>query len=228
MIAKICVSIPPQTTAEALNLIEKAENQHADLIEVRLDYLKEYEHLRDIAQCAKTPLIATNKTTKCQGRFSGSEAQRQKTLLDAVKHGFEYVDVEVSTPKLKSVVKSYRELGAKSIVSFHNYNETPSLAQLRRILAREAASEADVYKIVTTARLVGDNLTVLDFVSRACSKDVKLVCFCMGELGKPSRLLAPVFGAFFTYASLESGRETANGQLTIQEIRTAYGVLGIK
>lgn len=228
MTAKICISIPPQTTSEALDLIKKAESQRADFIEVRLDYLKEYDRLRDIALCANTPLIATNKTTECQGRFSGSEAERQKTLRDAARHGFEYVDVDVSTPKLKSVIENYRELGAKSIVSFHDYNETPSVAQLKEILRKEVAGKSDVCKIVTTAKLVSDNLTVLDFLSKASRKDVKLVCFCMGELGKPSRLLSPIFGAFFTYASLESGKKTANGQLAVQEMRTAYDALGIQ
>jgi 3-dehydroquinate dehydratase len=49
----------------------------------------------------------------------------------------------------------------------------------------------------------------------------------MGELGKPSRFLSPIFGAFFTIASFERGKETASGQLTIQEMKTAYHALGL-
>jgi len=55
-----------------------------------------------------------------------------------------------------------------------------------------------------------------------------LACCAMGELGKPSRLLSPVFGAFFTFASLDEKRRTANGQLTIQEMRRTYEALGLK
>jgi 3-dehydroquinate dehydratase len=50
----------------------------------------------------------------------------------------------------------------------------------------------------------------------------------MGQLGKPSRLMSPVFGAFFTIASIEAGRRTASGQLTIREMRTLYKALGLK
>jgi len=224
---KICVSVPPQTVTEALDLIEKAENQHADFIEVRLDSLKKHNQLADIANCSTTPLIATNRSTKCQGKFLGSETERKKILMDAAKSGFEYVDIELSIPKLKNLVSNMREIGAKPIVSFHDFNETPSSTQLNKILEKEIASEADVCKIVTTARFVEDNLTALDFVSKAC-KNAKIVCFAMGELGKPSRLLSPVFGAFFTIASLESGKKTAQGQLTIQEMRSAYEALGLK
>jgi len=224
---KICVSIPPQTVTEALELIKKAENQNADFIEVRLDSLKKHNQLADITHCSNTPLIATNRSTKCQGKFLGSETERQKILLDAAKNGFEYVDVELSTPKLKNIIRNLREMGAKPIVSFHDLNKTPNLTQLNKILKKEIASGANICKIVTTARFVEDNLTVLDFVSKAC-KTARIVCFCMGEIGKPSRLLSPVFGALFTLASLESERKTAPGQLSIQEMRSAYEALGLK
>ncbi len=55
---------------------------------------------------------------------------------------------------------------------------------------------------MTTAKTIEDNLTLLDFVSKA-SRRAKIVCFAMGEQGKISRLLSPMFGAFFTFASLE-------------------------
>jgi len=224
---KICVSVPPKTVAEALNLIEKAENQHADFIEVRLDSLKKHKELADIAHCSNTPLIATNRSPECQGKFLGSENERKKILHDAARNGFEYVDVELSTSGLEEIVGNLHGMGIKAIVSFHDFNETPSSSQLNDVLRREIKSEADVCKIVTTARFMEDNLTVLDFVSKA-SKSARIVCFSMGELGKPSRLLSPVFGAFFTIASLESGRKTASGQLTIQEMRTVYEALGLE
>jgi len=224
---KICVSVPPQTVAEALDLVERAENQRADFIEIRLDSLKKHKGLADIAHCCNTPLIATIRSTRCQGKFLGSENERKKILLDAARNGFEYVDVELSTPRLKKIVGNLRGIGAKLIISFHNFDETPSSSQLNEILRREIDNGADVYKIITTARLVEDNLTVLDFVSKA-SKSASIVCFSMGELGKPSRLLSPVFGAFFTIASLETGRRTASGQLTIREMRTLYKALGLK
>jgi 3-dehydroquinate dehydratase len=50
----------------------------------------------------------------------------------------------------------------------------------------------------------------------------------MGELGRVSRLLSPLFGGYFTFASLERGSETAAGQMTIQEMKSAYELLGLK
>jgi 3-dehydroquinate dehydratase-1 len=224
---QVCVSVPPKTVEEAFDLIEEAEAQHADLIEVRLDSLTNHARIAEIPRCSKTPLIATNKSMEHHGKFSGSEDERQKILVDAARNGFEYVDVDLSTPNMRELVGNLHEAGAKTIVSFHDFDRTPELSRLNKVLEEEIAWGADVCKIVTTANQVEDNLTTLNFVSKA-SKKAKIVCFAMGELGKPSRLLSPVFGAFFTFASLDEKRKTAKGQLTIQEMRRAYELLGLR
>jgi 3-dehydroquinate dehydratase type I len=224
---KVCVSVPPKTVEEAFDLIEEAEAQHADFIEVRLDSLKNHARIAEIPRCSKTPLIATNKSIEYHGKFSGSEDERQKILVDAARNGFEYVDVDLFTPNMRELIANLREAGAKPIVSFHDFDTTLELSRLNIVLEEEIALGAEVCKIVTTANQVEDNLTTLNFVSEA-SKKAKIVCFAMGELGKPSRLLSPVFGAFFTFASIDEKRKTAKGQLTIQEMRRAYELLGLR
>ena len=226
MTSRICVSILPKNNVEALNLIEKAEAAKADFVEVRLDCLEISRKLSDISASTKIPLIATNKLQSENGCFSGTESERQQTLLNAAKNGFEYVDVDLSSPKHKDTISQLKLLEAKPIVSFHKFDGALGVSAMEKILDEEIASGAYVCKIVTTAKQVEDNLPALSFISFASSK-AKLVCFCMGEDGKISRLLSPQFGAFFTFASLEQGSETAAGQMTISEMRSAYALLGI-
>jgi 3-dehydroquinate dehydratase type I len=220
--ARICVSILPKTVPEALRLIEKAEVAHTDFIEVRIDRLEDclenHRGLADLAAHGKTPKIATDKSSR-------TETEQREMLLSAAKSGFEYVDAELSTPQLKDLVKELKALGAKPIVSFHKFDGSLNVSELNSVLEREISSGAEVCKIVTTAKQMEDNLTTLNFIS-AASRKTKLVCFCMGELGKVSRLLSPLFGGFFTFASLELGKETAVGQMTIQEMKAAYEILG--
>lgn len=225
MTIKICVSILPENLNEATRFIERAESHKADFIEVRLDRLKKYNKLSDIAKCSKVPLIATNRPIQQQGKFSGSETKRKQTLLNAAKGDFEYVDLELSALG-ESITRKICDAGAKLIVSFHDFNKTPSLPQMNKILEQEISSGADICKIVTMAKSIEDSLTTLNFVSKA-HKRTKVVCFAMGPLGKPSRLLSPLFGAFFTIASLDRERETAPGQLTVQEMKLIYQTLGL-
>jgi 3-dehydroquinate dehydratase type I len=224
---RVCVAVPPKTVDEAFTLIKQADAQHADLIEIRLDSLTNNDHIAEIPCYSKTPLIATNKSLENHGAFVGNETERQKILLDAANNGFTYVDVDLGTPNQAELIHGLREAGAKVIVSYHDFEQTPSLAKLEKILDEEVALGADVCKIITTANTVEDNATAITFVSKA-SKKTKIVCFAMGDLGVTSRFLSPVFGAFFTFASIDEKRKTAKGQLSIQEMRKAYQLLGQK
>lgn len=225
MTPRICVSILPKTVEGALRLIEQADDAHADLIEVRLDCLQDYSRLADVSAHVKTPKIATCKLQSGHGKFSGTITEQEQMLRIAAKSGFEYVDVDLANSKIKGITEELKQIGVKPIVSFHDFTGTARTAELNRVLDKEISGGAEVCKIITTAKHVEDNLTVLNFTSAACSK-AKIVCFAMGETGKVSRLLSPLFGGYFTFASLERGNETASGQLTIKEMKTAYELLG--
>ena len=225
MTVKICVSIMPKSLTEVLKLIEKCEKHGADFIEVRLDCFADFKGLKDIAGCTETPLIATIRPSKCGGKFSGKK-QRVKILSDIASSWFEYADFELDFPGLKIVVENLRGLDVKPIISFHDFERTPKKEELRRILKSEIEAGADVCKIVTTAQSLQDNLTLLQFLYDEGKKS-KIVCFAMGPLSKPSRLLSPIYGGYFTIASLERGMETAAGQMTIEEMKAAYKALGV-
>ena len=225
MTIRICVSILPKNTAEALNLIKSAEEAKADLIEVRLDRIDVTTDLKAFIQNAKIPLIATHKLTSENGFSSASETERQQSLLNAAQNGFEYVDVDLSSPNRQEIIEKLKQLGAKIIVSYHKFDGALSRSAMEKVLEHEVACGANVCKIVMAAEKIEDNLEVLNFVS-SHSGNVKLVCFCMGEEGKVSRLISPMFGAFFTFACLEQGSETAKGQMSIGEMKAAYELLG--
>jgi 3-dehydroquinate dehydratase type I len=224
MTPNICVSIKPKNIQEALTLIGKAETAKADFIEVRLDNLGTKLNLGDLSASTKIPLIATNKLLNENGNFTGTPTQRYQTLINAAKNGFQYVDLDLSFTGLEKQIADLKTFGVKIIVSFHKFDCAFSSQEMQDILNKEKYSGADVCKIIGTAKQVQDNLTVLNFISENSVK-TQLVCFCMGEYGRISRLLSPVFGAFFTFAALTQGSETAPGQISINEMKTAYSLL---
>jgi len=78
---------------------------------------------------------------------------------------------------------------------------------------------------VTTAHSPGDNVTMLELIAR--HRHLSMVSFAMGPLGMISRVLAPLTGARFVYASLAVGSEAAPGQLTVGDLRSMYETLGV-
>jgi 3-dehydroquinate dehydratase type I len=224
---KVCVSISSTDTPELLGRAQRAERLSADLVEVRLDKLRSYHGLGKIARAVERPIIGTNRPLSEKGSFDRSEAERLKILMLAVEGGFQYVDLELTTSRLDRVIKAFREKGAKIILSHHDYFRTPDPAKLGSTLTQLQKFKPDVCKIVTTAQIPEDNLTVLGLL-KANHQNSPLVSFAMGQAGVWSRLLAPFYGAHFTYASLEKGLETAPGQSTIAELRRIYEMLGVE
>jgi len=224
---RICVSILPRNLIEALDLIEKAENSKADFIEVRFDLLKEAINPSELVKSTKIPLIATNKLQSENGFFLGSEIDRQRILFAAAKNDFSYVDIDFMSPLRDETVKTLKDFHVKSIVSYHNFHQVLPVSKMEKILDEQINIGANICKIILTANEIEDNFSVLSFVSFASIK-AKIVCFCMGKHGKISRVLSPALGGFFTFASLDSGSETANGQMSIREMQTVYNMLGIQ
>jgi 3-dehydroquinate dehydratase-1 len=138
--ARICVSILPKNNLEALNLIKQAETAEADFIEVRLDCLETSRNLKELTESTKIPLIATNKLENEHGFFSGTDKQRQQTLLEAAKNGFQYVDVDLSSSLHQETHLKLKELGAKPIVSFHKFDGALKICRNGRSPAKGSGS----------------------------------------------------------------------------------------
>lgn len=209
-----------------LNVLKQLEQYDPDLCEIRLDLLTSTSSLGEIRRGTKRPIIATNRRRGDGGFFKGAEAARMETLIQAAQDGFDYADIELSSRNPGESVRRLEQAGARAIVSYHNPKTTPRLTVLDSILKREKKAGADVCKMVTTANNYSDSLLCLAFVNKH-AKNTRLVCFAMGRQGIPSRVLSPVLGAYFTFASSGVGKQTATGQVPIGELRALYKGIGI-
>ena len=224
MIPKICVSLSYEDPHELCRNAQRAEALSADLVEVRLDRLRDYDGISKIGGAVKIPIVATNRPVSERGSFSGSEGERLRLLMDAVEGGITYLDLESSTKNIGKVIDTFRKANAKIILSHHDHSRTPKPSELKSMLVKLQKCKPDISKIITTARSPEDNLTILGLL-RDNHETSPLVSFAMGKPGVWSRLLSPFYGAPFTYASLERGLETAPGQPSISELRQIYQML---
>ena len=193
-----------------------------NLFEVRIDLIG--DTWEKVAKTIKKPWIATNRTIDEGGRWNGNEARRIERLLHAIELGAEMVDVEYRTKNLKNIVPLVKKR-VKCILSFHDTENTPPLNDLKRIVDGQMKAGADICKVVTTAKEYQDNLTVLELV-RAFHTS-RIVSFAMGHNGQTSRILSPLIGADFTYGSIEEGKESAPGQISVKQMIETYRILGI-
>jgi len=226
---RICVPLPARKLSDLIPMIRRAEASGADLVEIRLDYMNALTTMDDlgkIVEQASVPLIAANRQYQQGGFRRQDEGQRVEALLRAAEIGFEYVDIELTTAELELTIKRVEDHGARSIVSHHDLERTPSESEMERIVESQIEAGADVCKLVTTASEIADNIRCLT-LTRRISESIKIVCFAMGQKGAFSRSFSPLFGAYFTFASLESGLETGSGQMSIADLKELYRRLGV-
>lgn len=208
----ICVSIGrgrhKELMAERAHLVERG----AQLVELRLDYLRSEVDIRRLLDNRPCPVVITCRRQSDGGRWSGTEDKRRTLLRAAIVSGADYIDLE------EDVAKSIPRYGkTKRIISHHDFQKTPD--NLEAIHARLSALDPDIVKIATTANSPADNLRMLMLVKSASRPTVGL---CMGDLGTPTRILAGKFGCPFTFATFHHERALAPGQLSFDEMKDVY------
>lgn len=208
----ICVSIGrgrhKQMIAEHRHLVE----QGAQLVELRLDYIRRAVSLKRLLTNRPCATIVTCRREQDGGKWEHTEDARLVLLRAAIADGVEYVDLE------DDIAGDIPRFGStKRIISYHNFRETPM--DLDTIYERLAGMDPDIIKIATMAHQPHDNVRMLRMVKDAT---VPTVGMCMGDIGTPSRILAGKFGAPFTYATFHHERSLAPGQLSYRQMRAIY------
>ncbi len=217
---KICLPIVEPTTEKAVRAMAGTK-EIFDLVELRVDYIKN-PGLEILFQAREQPCIVTNRRKEEGGRYQGDEKRRRGILRDAVRLGFEFVDLELGSGRSAVDEVMGNPTKTRLILSHHDLTKTAPLRELRGLCRRMARYGADVIKIVTLARSWEDNLKVLSLIPYALEQKQKIVALCMGDRGKMSRVFAPLMGASWTYAPLMRERASAPGQLTARELKEIW------
>jgi 3-dehydroquinate dehydratase type I len=226
----ICIPIIARTNEAAVAQMERSAPL-ADCLELRIDQIVDCDLKRLLAAGrSDKPVIVTNRRADEGGAFSGTERERVDLLKEAVALGADYVDIEARTEKpllreLTTHIKKHQGR-TKWIISSHDFDGTPPEGVLKEQFDACAETQADIVKICTYAHAMEDNLRVLGIIPYALKKDRAIIAFAMGEQGRISRVMAPLLGAAWGYASVEKGAEAAPGQLTIEEMNQIYYILG--
>ncbi len=216
----ICVPVVGPSMSKAREQIALA-SAIADILELRLDLI-EAPDLNTLLDLASLPVIVTNRSKHDGGQFKGLDGDRVQLLRNALKAGADYVDIEVSTPR--EYLQPFLEEGdpSKIILSYHDFSHTPE--DFNPLYETMCELPGEIIKIVTYARDLGDNLKMFELLKRARQEKQKLIGLCMGDLGEISRILSPLFGGFLTFGSLESGQESAPGQIPATTLKDIYQV----
>ena len=140
---RICVAVAAQSSIEALETIQNISLHEPDIIEVRLDYIQGTVSLDKLRNSTETPLIATYRRMAEGGVGNLLEDERVSLLMDACRHGFDYVDLELSTDNLLSHIQEAKSLGSKIVLSTHDFQKTLRVEEMQVILYQMQVNVGD-------------------------------------------------------------------------------------
>ena len=206
----ICVSLQPSSMDElrqALNGVDRAE--------IRLETLAPTdEQLKEIF-ALPLELVATMRPGQ------HDDDHRAHVLSQAAAAGAAYVDVELDSPVpfREKIVAACRRSGCRVIVSFHDFEGTPQRQALRGIVEDAFAAGGDVAKVACLARSPREAARLLALLD----DERPIIAIGMGPCGTITRLAAPLLGSPFTYAAPAAGKETAPGQLAVEQLQRLLG-----
>jgi 3-dehydroquinate dehydratase I len=208
----ICLSIGKMDFGEALELTSTVQ-----MIEFRADLLN--WKVRDYAQII--PLIPNSIFTFRPGKIS--DIDRLESYKRAIASGVKFIDVELeASPEfIGSILEMVKGSATELILSYHNFDATPSMDELRSIISTSFSLGADLVKLACMVNNHADAARLLSLYQETGRK----VVVGMGEKGKIVRLASVFLGAEFTFASQNKESATAPGQMTVQEFQTIINIL---
>lgn len=249
-----------QAAKAGADLVEFRIDEFFDPVLPEADPERQSREIARLVSESPLPCIVTCRSSKEGGGYSGSEDDRitlYERLAAAERKGSHpprYLDIEFRAAsdqavraRLDGIVSDwpadkapptetapFRELRTGLILSMHDFQSRPA-DLTRRFLAMSGVNSAAILKVAYRARSLRDNLELFELLLHA---DRPTIALAMGEFGLMSRVLAPKFGGFLTFASLRAETVTAPGQPTVSDLldlfrfrdinRTTkvYGVIG--
>ena len=207
----ICISIAHISQIEEVNALKP------DMIELRLDLIKEDSSMIMDRIEAGPKLIAT-----CRPGWI-SDDDRLTLFKKLIDTGIAFIDIEIDAnlPFRQELIEYARDRQTEVIVSWHDFKETSTFAELETIMSSCYDMGADIAKIACMVNTKEDNANLLSLYR----KEGRKVILGMGELGKITRLAALKLGAEFTFVSADDQHATAPGQLTLGEYATLNNIL---
>jgi 3-dehydroquinate dehydratase I len=200
-------------------------SQPPDLFELRLDYLIAIENKLDgeISRLG-APLIITARHP-AEGGANNLSLKRRRELLWRFLPKACYVDVELrSVRAFQRLLEAARCRGVGRILSFHAFDSTPSPRSLHAKARAAKSHRADIFKLATRIDTPAQLVELLNFASNKPYPPLSVMG--LGKFGGISRVAFARSGSVLIYAAL--GQKRLEGQLSLEQVRTAFDIFDIR
>ncbi|MDF1509302.1 type I 3-dehydroquinate dehydratase [Robertmurraya sp. DFI.2.37] len=227
----ICTPLIGHTRNDLIIEAKRVKEHAPDMIEWRADYYENLHKEQDVITLANDlkeeigdiPLLFTIRSEVEGGNpISLTKPELHQLLHLICKDGaIDLIDYEMhheveSILQIRSVSKKH---GKRLILSYHNFEFTPSAEELFSILKKAESLHADIGKIAVMPRNHSDVLKLLNVTADAEKQlSIPIATMAMGKIGAISRMAGWIFGSHLIFAV--GNKSSAPGQILIEDLRT--------
>jgi 3-dehydroquinate dehydratase I len=193
------------------------------LVELRVDGFPASTNWVDIGESIENyelPVFATIRLAREGGKWTGLDSDRWPLIEESLRR-LSGVDVEIESELGDLASRLANELNKLCVLSYHNFQNTPPLENMRDLLKRAHAKGA-IGKIAATVNTPEDLAAMRSLLSETWPLPICLIG--MGPLGRESRLEFPRLGSCLTYGYLDSAG--APGQFPAAELMSRFAQPG--
>lgn len=232
----ICAPLVARTHEALAAEARAVAAKRPDLLEWRVDFFGQIADARAVlaaarelrAAAAGIPILFTRRAQREGGQPIVLDEAQVIALYDAVAESgtVDLMDFEMGNEgaHVERVRALARRHGLPLVLSFHDFQRTPSSADLAARFAQAEALGADVAKVAVMPQSMEDVHRLLGATLQASAAlTIPVISMSMGGLGAVSRLCGGVFGSALTFAV--GSAPSAPGQIAIEEVRAALRTL---
>lgn len=225
----IAVTIAPEdaTISDLFKDIEFYQDS-IDIIELRIDQWTDVTGVKQVINELKElpfefKVLITYRSNSQGGKGHVNEMEYQNVIQKLINEsGYEMLDIEWDDKKDKNTYLSFinkaHQKGIQVVLSHHNFNETPSLEELKFTYYKMHQFEADYLKVAVMPNDEKDVLHLLEAVKdSADTLNQHIIGIAMSDIGIVSRTAQGVFGGTVSYGCLNEPQ--APGQIHIEELK---------
>jgi 3-dehydroquinate dehydratase-1 len=202
-------------TSSGLDHISRQSSLPCDVVELRLDHLLECSNWMELSKGIERngyPVFVTLRSHLEGGKWGGPDQERLP-FIERALDSLSGIDVELNSSIANEAAAAARKEGKPCIVSFHDFEKTPSLPELNEIISR-GQKIAPIVKISAMATEQEDINRLRELLEKA--HECLLCVIAMGSLGTATRISFSAAGSCLTYGYLD--KPGAPGQLSARDL----------
>lgn len=223
---KYCLPIIKSSNEEVLQEIQQSLSSY-DFFEIWVDYIENIDEkfIKGLIDRFGGKLIVVFRRLN----FEGSKISKEKRLriISTLEHSQAMVDLDIYDQKGELDNIKDNKMNLKTIVSYHNYQETPDDNKLKEIIDTMKIYDPVIIKVATKCNSPKDGLRLLDLLLKMQGAGVRSIILGMGHFGIITRIFGTIFGNEMIFAPKDKSQSSAPGQLTKQQLEAIFGSLGV-